>query len=178
MELPIVKQQRCRVLAINIYMKSLAGLVWPKILNYFGGIFVLRYYDRLYQILFEGQLKSLQWLQLDSNPHPLGWEFESSCSRFECSCSYLNFRFRACFEQGVPWHSGKYREYKNIKLKSFQLEDQNENRLIFYQSNKKDNRGLCIADILFEQSQQQRKSEPSFCIFVVHLTGIFPSDIK
>ena len=126
LELPIVKQQRCRVLAINIYMKSLTGLVWPKILNYLGGIFVLRYYDRLYQILFEGQLKSLQWLQLDSNPHPLGWEFESSCSRFECSCSHLNFRFRACFEQGVPWHSGKYWEYKNIKLKSFQLEDQNE----------------------------------------------------
>ena len=21
----------------------------------------------------------------------------------------INFRFRACFEQGVPWHSGNYR---------------------------------------------------------------------
>ena len=25
------------------------------------------------------------------------------------STIHLNFRFRTCFEQGVPWHSGKYR---------------------------------------------------------------------
>ena len=25
------------------------------------------------------------------------------------SCSHLNFRYRACFEQGAPWHSGNYR---------------------------------------------------------------------
>ena len=29
--------------------------------------------------------------------------------RFEPSCNLLNFRFRACFEQGVLWHSGNYR---------------------------------------------------------------------
>ena len=36
-----------------------------------------------------------------------GWVFndELSGSGFESSCSHLNFRFRACFEQGVPWHS-------------------------------------------------------------------------
>ena len=27
---------------------------------------------------------------------------------FESSCSHLNFRFRACFVQGVPWHSNNY----------------------------------------------------------------------
>ena len=27
-------------------------------------------------------------------------------SGFESSCSHLNFRLRACFEQRVPWHSG------------------------------------------------------------------------
>ena len=32
----------------------------------------------------------------------------SGCG-FESSCSHLNFRFRACFEQGVPWHSCNYR---------------------------------------------------------------------
>ena len=31
------------------------------------------------------------------------------CSGFESSCSDFTFRFRACFEQGVPWHSGNYR---------------------------------------------------------------------
>ena len=39
-----------------------------------------------------------------------GWVFvyELSGCGFESSCSHLNFRFRACFEQGVPWDSGNY----------------------------------------------------------------------
>ena len=28
---------------------------------------------------------------------------------FKSSCSHLNFRFHACFEQGVPCHWGNYR---------------------------------------------------------------------
>ena len=42
---------------------------------------------------------------------PNGWVFvyELSGSGFESSCSHLTFRFRACFEQGVPWHSGNNR---------------------------------------------------------------------
>ena len=27
---------------------------------------------------------------------------------FESCCCHLNFRYQACFEQGFPWHSGKY----------------------------------------------------------------------
>ena len=52
--------------------------------------------------------------------------YEPSGCGFESSCSHLNFRFRACFEQGVPWHSGNYRVWihsetgmwhdKNIQL--------------------------------------------------------------
>ena len=40
-----------------------------------------------------------------------GWVFvyELSGCGFESSCSHLNFRFCACFEQGVSWHSGNYR---------------------------------------------------------------------
>ena len=40
-----------------------------------------------------------------------GWVFfyELNGSGFEYSCIHLNFRFRACFEQGVPWHSGNNR---------------------------------------------------------------------
>ena len=44
----------------------------------------------------------------------------------ESSCRHLNFRFRACFQQGVSWHSGNYRVWihsetctwhdKNIQL--------------------------------------------------------------
>ena len=42
---------------------------------------------------------------------PNGWVFvyELSGSGFESSRSYLNFRFHACFKQGVPWRSGCYR---------------------------------------------------------------------
>ena len=38
-----------------------------------------------------------------------GWVFVyklSGCG-FESRCSHLIFRYGACFEQGVPWHSGK-----------------------------------------------------------------------
>ena len=37
-----------------------------------------------------------------------GWVFiyELSGSGFESRWSHLNFRFRGCFQQGVPWHSG------------------------------------------------------------------------
>ena len=40
-----------------------------------------------------------------------GWVFvyELSGCGFESRCSHLNFRFCACFEQGVPWHPGNYR---------------------------------------------------------------------
>ena len=39
-----------------------------------------------------------------------GWVFvyELSGCGFESRCTHLNFRFRACFEEGVPWHSGNY----------------------------------------------------------------------
>ena len=42
---------------------------------------------------------------------PNGWVFvyELSASGFESSCNRLTFRFHACFEQGVPWHSGNFR---------------------------------------------------------------------
>ena len=54
--------------------------------------------------------------------------YELSGSGFESSCSHLNFRFRACFQQGVLRHSGNYRVWihsetrkwhdKNIQLKA------------------------------------------------------------
>ena len=69
-----------------------------------------------------------------------GWVFIyklNDCG-FESRCSHLNFRFRACFEQGVPWHSGNYRVWihsetrtwhdKNIQLKFLFL----HNSLIFF----------------------------------------------
>ena len=34
--------------------------------------------------------------------------YELSGSGFKRSCSHLNFTLRACFEQGIPWHSSNY----------------------------------------------------------------------
>ena len=36
---------------------------------------------------------------------------------FVSPCSYLNFRYRASFEQGVPWHSGNYRVWIHSKTR-------------------------------------------------------------
>ena len=46
-----------------------------------------------------------------------GWVFvyELSGCGFESSCSHLNFRFRACFEQGVRWHSSSYTVWFTLK---------------------------------------------------------------
>ena len=35
--------------------------------------------------------------------------YELSCCGLECCCCHLNFRYRVCFGQGLPWHSGNYR---------------------------------------------------------------------
>ena len=35
------------------------------------------------------------------------------------SCSHLNFRFCAYFEQGVPWHSGKYRVWVHSETRTW-----------------------------------------------------------
>ena len=50
-----------------------------------------------------------------------GWVFVyqlSGCG-FESSCSHFTFRFRACFEQGVPWHSGNYRVWIHSETRTW-----------------------------------------------------------
>ena len=42
----------------------------------------------------------------------------SGCG-FESRCSHLNFRFRACFEQKVPWHSGNYRVWIHSEIRTW-----------------------------------------------------------
>ena len=45
--------------------------------------------------------------------------YELSGSGFESSCSHLTFRFRTCFEQEVPWHSGNYWVWINSKTRTW-----------------------------------------------------------
>ena len=82
-------------------------------------------YSRMHRTDKYSQHSSNIWLN--------GWVFlyELSGCGFNSCCSHLNFRFRACFEQGVPWHSGNYRVWihsethtwhdKNILLLPFHL---------------------------------------------------------
>ena len=54
-----------------------------------------------------------------------GWVFvyELSGCGFESSRCHLNFRFYACFEQGVPWHSGNHRVWVHSETRTWH--DQN-----------------------------------------------------
>ena len=45
--------------------------------------------------------------------------YELSGSGFKFSCSHLNFRFRACFEQGVPWHSSNYKVWIHFEMRTW-----------------------------------------------------------
>ena len=55
------------------------------------------------------------------NIWPDGWVFvyELSVSGFESSCSHLTFRFRSCFEQGVPWHSSNFRAWIHSETRAW-----------------------------------------------------------
>ena len=48
-----------------------------------------------------------------------GWLFvyELSDCGFESRCNHLNLRYRACFEQGAPWHSRNYRVQIHSKMR-------------------------------------------------------------
>ena len=54
-----------------------------------------------------------------------GWVFvyELSGFGFGSCCRHLNFRYRACCEQGVPWHSGNHRV--RIYSETYTLYDKN-----------------------------------------------------
>ena len=63
---------------------------------------MIRTYNQIHYTDKYSQHSPIIWLN--------GWVFiyELSGSGIESSCSHLNFGFRACFEQGLTWHSGNY----------------------------------------------------------------------
>ena len=67
---------------------------------------MIRTYSQIHRTGKYSQHSSIIW-----SVWPNGWVFiyELSGCEFESRCNHLNFRFHACFEQGVPWHSGNYR---------------------------------------------------------------------
>ena len=63
---------------------------------------------------------------------PNGWVFvyELNGCGFESRCSHLNFGFRACFEQGVPWHSGNYRVWIHSETRTWHDKNIQSNKLL------------------------------------------------
>ena len=45
--------------------------------------------------------------------------YELSGCGFESCCFNLNFRYHACFKQGVPWHTGSYRVQIHSETRSW-----------------------------------------------------------
>ena len=69
-----------------------------------------------------------------------GWVFVSEpCGCwFESSCSHLIFWFRACFEQGAPWHSGNYRVWIHSETRTWHNNTQSVFKSFISSSFKKD----------------------------------------
>ena len=69
---------------------------------------IIRTYSQMHRTDKYSQHSSIYW------PVWLkGWVFVyklSGCG-FKSRCSHLKFRYHACFEQGVPWHSDNSREW-------------------------------------------------------------------
>ena len=86
---------------------------------------------------------------------PNCWVFvyELSGSGFESSCSHLNFRFRSCFEQGVPWHSGKHRVWFHSETRTW------------HDKNIQTETQVCIS--LHLQADQQCKSLTTQVVFLI-----------
>ena len=61
------------------------------------------------------------WTQNQNQYFLNQWVFVSELSGcgFASSCSHLNFRFYACFEQGVPWNSGNYRVWIHSETRTW-----------------------------------------------------------
>ena len=55
--------------------------------------------------------------------------YELSSCGFESSCSHLNFKFRACVEQGVPWkHSSNNKVWIHSETRTWHEKNRQSNR--------------------------------------------------
>ena len=63
--------------------------------------------------------------------------YELSGYGFESSCSHLNFRFRACFEKGVPLYSGNCRVWIHPETRTWHDKNIQSSFTVFYIYNAK-----------------------------------------
>ena len=75
---------------------------------------------RTYSQIYRADKYSERWSIIWSVwPNGGVFVYELSGSGFEFSCSHLNFRFRACFEQGVPWRSSNHRVWIHFERRTW-----------------------------------------------------------
>ena len=77
---------------------------------------MIKTYNQMHRTDKYSQLSSIIWpVWLN------GWVFvyELSGCGFESRCSHLIFRYGACFEQGVPWHSGNCRVWIHSQTRTW-----------------------------------------------------------
>ena len=78
------------------------------------GLTLKRLYDltRTYSKMHRTDMYShLRSIILSVLPNVWMFVYELSGCEFQSTCSHLNFRYCACFEQGVLWYSGSYRAW-------------------------------------------------------------------
>ena len=76
-------------------------------------------FGRLLEFLPKSSISHWNWTQAHTHEH-------------STSCSHFNFRFRACFKQGVPWHSGNYRVWTHSEMRT--CHDKNiQSRILYFQ---------------------------------------------
>ena len=76
----------------------------------------IRAYSQMHHTDTQLQHSSIIW-----PVRPNGWVFvyEVSGYGFGSHWSHINFRYRTCFKQGVPWHLGNYRVWIHSKMRTW-----------------------------------------------------------
>ena len=72
--------------------------------------------------------------------------YEFSGCGFESLCSHLNFRYRACFEEGVPWSSGKCRVWIHSEMRTWHDKNMQSNYVDIFKIIRPDI--FCKIDVL------------------------------
>ena len=84
-------------------------------------LFILCFDTKIRKLTLLAQNRRDIWGLSDCNGTRNGWVFvyELNGCGFESRCNHLNLRYRACFELGVPWHSGKYRVWIHSETRTW-----------------------------------------------------------
>ena len=120
------KIYRVRALALNalqlpffffFFFFSLLTGFWTDCLKLFSKRFIINYQESVWprSDSFTVQISTQNAAQSFGQV----FVYELHGSGFESSCSHLNFRFGAYFEQGVPWHSGNYRVWIHSEMRTW-----------------------------------------------------------